>query len=359
MKIKVSRKDKILNQEQFLCLLEDFIEDSYSGIRRKKNGAKIGAGSIASYEGLQRILNGFVNNSSFQLKLYVVNRLTQREYEQAKRYYVKFYKSLTKYMYDELDFYDNYVGNVIKTLKTFFNYLNDDRCLQIGTFHKLFYVPSEEVPIITLTKEQLNYIIKNKVFIRKVEKHNLEIVRDIFIFGCTVALRVSDLLALKPNNLVKVNKDYYLRVNSQKTNTFTSIKLPQYCIDILHKYKDQYETILPTSTPAWYHSRLKRFAKLIPDDFELIKTRNKRGKPTIIYKDKKNKIHYKLSDHITTHTMRRTGITVMLNLGMPEHLVRKISGHAPNSKEFYRYVRLSQNYLDSETDRVFKELLKG
>jgi hypothetical protein len=39
---------------------------------------------------------------------------------------------------------------------------------------------------------------------------------------------------------------------------------------------------------------------------------------------------------------------------MPEHLVRQISGHAPNSKEFYRYVKIAQNWQDDESQRVYK-----
>ena len=54
--------------------------------------------------------------------------------------------------------------------------------------------------------------------------------------------------------------------------------------------------------------------------------------------------------------MRRTGITTMLNLGMPEHLVRKISGHAANSREFFRYVELSQSFIDDETDKIFDKI---
>ena len=54
--------------------------------------------------------------------------------------------------------------------------------------------------------------------------------------------------------------------------------------------------------------------------------------------------------------MRRTAITTMILLGMPESLVRKISGHAPGSKEFYRYVKYTQNYLDEHTDKVFEKL---
>jgi hypothetical protein len=41
---------------------------------------------------------------------------------------------------------------------------------------------------------------------------------------------------------------------------------------------------------------------------------------------------------------------------MPEHLVRKISGHSPMSKEFFRYVALAQVYQDKETQTMFDKL---
>lgn len=61
-------------------------------------------------------------------------------------------------------------------------------------------------------------------------------------------------------------------------------------------------------------------------------------------------------DVATTHTMRRTAITTMLSLGMNEQFVRKISGHSPSSKDFYRYVLWAQAYQDTETQRVFEKL---
>jgi len=54
--------------------------------------------------------------------------------------------------------------------------------------------------------------------------------------------------------------------------------------------------------------------------------------------------------------MRRTAITTMLSLGVPEAVVRKISGHAPGSKEFYRYVQWAQSYQDAETEKMFHVL---
>jgi intergrase/recombinase len=54
--------------------------------------------------------------------------------------------------------------------------------------------------------------------------------------------------------------------------------------------------------------------------------------------------------------MRKTAISTMLSLGMPEHIVRKISGHAANSKEFFRYVKMAQNVIDKEADKVFDQI---
>jgi hypothetical protein len=46
----------------------------------------------------------------------------------------------------------------------------------------------------------------------------------------------------------------------------------------------------------------------------------------------------------------------MLSLGVPEQIVRKISGHSPGSKEFYRYVHWAQAYQDKATEHVFEKL---
>lgn len=89
---------------------------------------------------------------------------------------------------------------------------------------------------------------------------------------------------------------------------------------------------------------------------EQIKTRQKRGQSFIVYKNEKTKEPYRFCDLITSHTMRRTAITTMLCLHMPENLVRKISGHAAGSKEFFRYVELSQKFMDYETEKVYEQI---
>lgn len=356
VKVKITKRVKYLDQDIFLGLVDDFINDSYAGRRTKKNGTRISDGTISNYLYLKKNLDEFCDFSTFELKLYIVNNLTQKEKERANRYYKKFYKSFTGYMYDRKKYYDNYVGLIIKCLRSFFNYLEEDRNIGVGTFHRSFFVPVEEIPIIALNQDQLRYILFDEVFDQKVRENDLEKIKDIFVFGCTVALRVSDLLSLTRKNLQIQGDKYYLTVKSKKTAVHTSIKLPDYAVDIILKYRSKKNNLLPSISAAYFNTRLKNLARLIPEDFEMVKTRERRGKQVVVYKDSARRIHYKLSDHISTHTMRRTAITNMLCLGMPEHLVRKISGHSANSHEFFRYVKLSQSYIDEQTDRVFETL---
>jgi integrase len=357
-KITITKKDKSLNKTQIFQLLEDFINDSKTGKRTKKDGQRIKMASINHYHYLKMHLQGFCENSKFELKLYLDNSLTYNQKLTAKRYYIKFYQQFTNYLYIKKGYFDNYVGLLINALKAFFNYLDLDRNISVGSYHKAFYSPKNEIPIVALSVEQLHYIIYDEEFNELIKEKNLETIRDTFIFGCAVALRVSDLLSLNYKNLVVMNGCHYIKVKSQKTNTATSIKLPDFAVDVINKYSKKDSRLLPDMTAQWFNKQLKVMATLIPDNFTLVKVRERRGKQVVLYQNAKRKQHYKLSDHITSHTMRKTAITTMLNLGMPEHIVRKISGHAPNSREFYRYVLMAQNVVDEESDKVFDQVKK-
>lgn len=55
--------------------------------------------------------------------------------------------------------------------------------------------------------------------------------------------------------------------------------------------------------------------------------------------------------------MRRTSITSMLRLNVPERVVKMISGHSPNSKDFNRYIAYSQSFNDQMSDAAFEKLI--
>lgn len=351
---KYPKTVKYLEQTVFFELFNKFVNDSSKGFRVQKSGQRIKPQTIENYTYTLKLLEKFCTDTNFEIKLFLTGHLTPRELLKAKQYWQQFYNKFTDYLYRQ-GYFDNYVGATIKTIRIFFNYLLQELNMQVGMFHKSFHVPKEDIPIVVFTPDQLNYLINSKDLEEKLPK-DLKTTKDVFVFGCTVALRVSDLMALKQFHLLKQPNGWYLKVKSQKTNTDTSIKLPDYAIDILKKHKSRSGALLPQMSNGYFNKQLKEMARYITDNEPMIKVRLKKGRPTMIYKDAVRKQHFTMADHITSHTMRRTAITTMLRLGVPEQVVRKISGHAANSREFYKYVAFSQSYQDEETDKMFERL---
>lgn len=340
----------------FIDLYLRFINDSKKGRRLQPNGKRISEGTIKNYEYSLKLVQSFCARKNFSLRIRPANKLNRRELMIEKNYWKKFYRGFTDYLYNECNFYDNYAGQHIKNLKVFFNYLSKELMPGLGDFHKQFYVRKEEIPIFPLMPEELSFLVYNKQFEASLASR-LKEVKDFVVFGCTVALRFSDLNSLQKPNLRIMNEQYYLAVRSKKTEVDTLFKLPPYAVEIIKRYKKLRKRLLP----AFHKSNLNKYIKILFEragfTHPVLVTRSRRGK---VYELKKvldeRKQTFRFCDVATTHTMRRTAITTMLSLGVPEQIVRKISGHSPGSKEFYRYVSWAQSYLDKETEKMFEKL---
>ena len=340
----------------FFSLFERFINDSKKGRRLQPNGKKISCGTVRNYHYTLQLLKRFCIEKGFYLRIKPIRWLNGRELFTEKNYWKKFYKKYSDFLYTDCGFFDNYTGVAFKNIKTFFNYLNKDLALAIGDFHKSFYVRKEEIAIFPLMPEELNYLIYNKEFEEGLSKKMKE-VKDFFVFGCTVALRFSDLAVLKQSNIRMVNSHYYLSVRSTKTETDSLVKLPPYAVEIVQRYKKPKKRLLP----KFNLSNLNKFIKLLLEQagftHPVYISRKRRGISMEQKKEEGGTIQsYRFCDVATTHTMRRTAITTMLSLGVPEQVVRKISGHSPSGKEFYRYVLWAQTYQDKETEKMFDRL---
>lgn len=341
----------------FFTLFEKFVRDSKTGRRLQPNGKPVTGGTANNYYYSFLVLKRFCDEKQFDLRIRPVRKLGNRELNAERNYWKKFYKKFMDYLYTDCGYFDNYVGMTIKNIRTFFNYLNKELSLGVGDFHKLFYVRKEEIAIFPLMPEELHFLIHDKNFEEGLTKRMKE-VKDFFVFGCTVALRFSDLVALKKTNIRIANNQYYLAVRSEKTGTDSLVKLPSYAVDIVHRHGKLKKRLLPKFNIV----NLNKFIKLLLQQAGFTQqvhiTRNKRGVAVIQKNANTSLKQIRFCDVATTHTMRRTAITTMLSLGIPEQLVRKISGHSPNSKEFYRYVLWSQTYQDHETEKMFSKLDK-
>lgn len=341
----------------FISLFEQFIKDSANGKRVKPDGQKIKPQTVDNYRYVLALLQQFVNDKQFALRICTVNTSNQRKLKAELSYWKKFYRQFTDYLSREKECFDNYIGMVFKIIRVFFNYLKTDKLMPIGEYHKQFYVRKEDIPVITLMPDQLQYLIHNKEFERSL-KPTLRKTKDVFVFGCTVALRYSDLMNLRFRDIVSVNGQAYLVCKSIKVGNVTRVKLPAYALDIVTKNKisaNASQKIFKGVCVSQFNKNLRQLTELA-GWVELVgKSRKQDGKEVEQFLADTKK-PYRFCDLVTSHVMRRTAITTMLMYGMPEYIVRKISGHSASSRAFYRYVNLVQPYLDQEIDKVHERL---
>lgn len=349
---------KKITEFELLPLLRRYINELKKGKQLQPNGKKIKKDSITNYLYLEKLLINFSSSRNLKLRIKIVSGVNKALFEAEKKYWKKFYTDFTGYLYNDLGHFDNYVGSTTKLLRTFFNYLNNEKGLITGNFHKKFFTPSEEIEIIVLSPERLKYLIYSTELENKLTPV-LRRVKDIFIFGCAVGLRYSDLINLELANIEVNDCNTYIKVQSKKTETFTKVKLPDYAVDIINKYKGKSKKrLLPFINKVFLNKKIKHLMETAGFTEPVIKTRRRQGIPIKLNKDEKHKNGFRFCDLITTHTMRRTAITYLLSHGMNEQVVRKISGHAANSKEFYRYVSFAQTFIDKEIDLVHEKMFK-
>lgn len=344
-------------QAPLIPLFAKFLKANDRNKRTMLGGRTLSSGTKLNYKLLYDRLVEFESQTGFDLSVTSFSVNNKRVFNQQKRYYEKLYKAFTDYLYKERNQFDNTVGANIKHLKVFYKWLNQEEGVFTGEFYKKFYIWKEEIPIVVLQPEQLNFLINDKDFHESLTP-TLQRAKDIFVFGCTVALRVSDLLNIKKTSLEVGESHTYLRTISKKTGTFTKIALPQYAVDIIARNKSRNTRIFRPIGSSNLNKYIKEIAELAGWTEVYPKIRRKRGKPITIYREGKSGKHYRFCDLISTHTMRRTAITTMLNLGVDEGNVRKVSGHSPGSIEFYKYVKYSQKQVDSQLEMMHRKLSK-
>jgi len=344
---------ELTREFNMLKLFAGFQRDMKSGKRLQKNGKKIRSGSLINYSCLGKLLLLFSEKYDFPLRIKPLTKQDEKLIKDENRYWKEFYYLFTKFLYDDLGHYDNYVGTMIKLLRSFFNYLQLEKNMNIGNFHKKFHSPAQEVDIFALSSERLALMIRNTNKLSTMPEH-WKPIRHIFLFGCATGLRFSDLMALRNENIERIGKVVYLRTISKKTQTFSRVRLPDYTIEIINRYSPHLKgSIFPTYSLWYFNDCIKNIMEHYGFTEPVLKYRTKRGIPQQILKQKSNP---RFCDLASSHLMRRTAITHLLRMKVPEPIVRQVSGHSPGSKDFYRYIAFSQTYMDKELMKAFDKM---
>jgi integrase len=340
---------RIEKRVEFTKEFERFIRDSVSGKRKKRDGRKISPGTIKQYVCVLKSLEKYQLAENEKLSILIPQNIAKRHQKREKKYWKDFEAKFTKFLYKN-EALDNYIGLHFKIIKTFFRYLENIRQYSVSDTYKTFRILTEDIPILVLAPERLQFMINNNEFTQSLPDH-LQKSKDIFIVGCTVGLRFSDLIKITTANLVNWEGQTYLQVRAQKNSIITRIKLSPYVLKIFKNRKNG-ERLLPQISLHRFNNNIRAICRAAGWT-EPVERMHFSSLKTAISNSGSNVPFCNL---VTSHMMRRTAITTLLTLGMPELLVRRISGHSKNSTSFLRYVEFSQNFMDNEIDKIYSKL---
>ena len=156
-------------------------------------------------------------------------------------------------------------------------------------------------------------------------EEDMETSRDVFLFACYTGAAYCDLMALRPEHLIRDDEGaLWLKFNRQKTGVLCRVKLLPEALRLMNRLSDEgRNTLLPHIHYTTYQSHLKAL-----------------------------RLRAGITLPFTTHTARHTFATLItLEQGVPIETVSKMLGHS-TVRMTERYAKVTPQKLFEEFDRL-------
>lgn len=278
---------------------------------------------VQEYANLQK-------ESSLKVKRTTLGHL--KNYAKARRKRVDFdtinldfYYDFTGYLMNDCGYFNNTVGKYIRTLKAVLNDAAEKDLHQNFAFKKKgFKALNDEADNVYLSESEIEQVYN----VYLVSQPKLDRVRDMFVIGCWVGLRYSDMAELQSGHFVEEEGNRYIKIRTQKMYDDVYIPLHPMVETILKKYDGQLPRVLSNQKANEY---LKDIAKLARLNSSVIINR-KRGTERVSECFEKWQL-------VSTHAQRRSFATNLYLQGVPTITIRAITGHR-TEKAFLSYVKV-------------------
>lgn len=234
-----------------------------------------------------------------------------------------FYRSFVSWLSAERNLIDSSIGNYIKVLKTFMRWAKE-RGLHTNTAYERFYKPDSIADTIALSARELR-ILRDTVL---TDSPKLARVRDHFLMQTYTALRYGDLITLGPKNFDLANG--FVVLPSKKTEARPVIPIIPPLQDILKKYPS---LVFEFNSGVKANLYLKELGKRAGIDSPVVIGHQRNG----VRHDKTVPKYTQL----TTHVARRSFVTVCLEFGLPETIIRQVTGHKSSDVMSNHYSKLT------------------
>jgi integrase len=224
------------------------------------------------------------------------------------------------------------INNNVKYLKAFLNATFEQGLHDLAHFKRFRKLEAVAPEVVYLTAAE-----KLRLFqVPLAHLPALEQTRDVFLFECETGLRFSDVQALRPEQV----SEGYLLLTTQKTADLLRVPLSPLAQGILARYVGHREgRALPVKSNQKTNADLKILGRLARLDTPTTTTQHKGSERVQTTRPK--------YDLISTHTARRTFVTLALEGGMRPETVMRITGHK-DYKTLHRYLKITDAVVQDE-----------
>ena len=287
--------------------------------------------------------NDFSGNaiSNSTLKRYKCNKTLLEDYQTKTKHKLslgkfdeKTYNRFLKFCIEERAHSVNTVHRNVGLLKTFLLWSLNKKYSFNNSFINFKKPPKFRTDEIALNIEQVEEIYahdfsKNKKYER---------VRDLFVFGCVTGMRFGNYSTISKND---VQGDFIRVIDLKSKSKNLSIPLNNISKSILEKYEYQ--------LPNISNQKMNEYIKEV---FEELKFTDE-IKKTMKYGDQLIEKNTEFFKRISSHTARRSFITIMKNKRVPDKVIMSYTGHT-SLEVFNAYYRPSEDDKVNYMNEVFK-----
>ena len=315
--------DKILVKTGSDETFDDYFK-SFISQHKTSTGHSLRENTMKKYNGLSNHLKAFSIHSKTSLNVKLFDK--------------DFLESFRTYLIKEMGHNDNTVSKYIKAIKPFIRYYMAKGVIGHYSLGEIKSVEREGEVFVLPLKQILE--LQNLAFI----EDRLKSARDIFCFMCWTGQRFSDYQVLTHDDFsINEKGEKVWKLITIKTDAPISVPIIHYAQKILDKYVDHLYPL-----PRLSNQKMNQYLKEIGASAKF----NHTVKIVKYFDGKKKEVSVPFYHILTTHVARKSFITNSLILGVPERVVKEVSGHK-DEKSFRRYVKLADNYKSDLIHNAF------
>lgn len=307
---------KIQSKDDFFRIYDEFIEEKENDF----SGNAISYSTLKRYKCNKTLLEDFEKKTKHKLSL--------------GKFDEKTFNKFLKFCVENREHSANTVHRNIGLLKTFLLWAFNKKYSFNNSFVNFKKPPKFRTDEIALNIEQVEKIYAHDFS----EKKKYERIRDLFVFGCVTGMRFGNYSTISKND---VQGDFIRVIDLKSKSKNLAIPLNNISKSILEKY----EYSLPNISNQKMNEYIKEVFKELKFTDEI--------KKTMKYGDQLVEINSEFYKRISSHTARRSFITIMKNKRVPDKVIMSYTGHT-SLEVFNAYYRPSEDDKINYMNEVFK-----